>query len=179
MSDARFARLETPRLVCEPIRVEHAAAMLPVLSDPRLYAHLPGAPPESLEALERRYARLAAARSPDGSELWLNWILLARGSGAALGFTQATLAPAGCSIGYVLGVAHQRCGLASEAVAAMVSQLFEAYALPSLQAEIAFANLASARLARRLGFVLARKDLAAGDDVYELTREAWAARAAR
>ncbi|MBM4382212.1 MAG: GNAT family N-acetyltransferase [Deltaproteobacteria bacterium] len=174
--DARFAQIETARLLCEPVRGEHASAMFPVLSDARLYAHMPGGPPESVAALEREYAFLAGGRSPDGAQHWLNWILRLRDSREAIGFTQATLRGEGGSIAYVIGAAHQRRGYAREAVAALVAHLFEVWGVARLQAEIHFDNRASAGLAQRLGFLHARKDFAENDDIFELTRAAWLAR---
>jgi len=177
--DAPVVQLETPRLVCEPIRALHAAAMFSVLSDDRLYAYMPGGPPENLASLERDYAFLAGAKSPDGSQCWLNWIVFLRDSREAIGFTQATIGAQRCSIAYVLGVAHQGRGYAREAVASMLSHLFAAYELPRVQAEIHFDNRASSRLALRLGFELARKDYAENDDMSVLTRETWLAQIAR
>jgi RimJ/RimL family protein N-acetyltransferase len=157
----------------------HAVAMFPVLGDARLYAHMPGGPPDSVDALARRYAFLSQGVSPDATELWLNWIVLLRDSRGAIGFTQATLRAESCSIAYVIGVAHQRRGFAQEAVTAMIALLFAAYDVPRVQAEIHFDNRVSAQLAQRLGFTLARKDLAESDDIYEMTRENWLTRGSR
>jgi hypothetical protein len=78
--------IETQRLRCEPVRIEHAETMYPVLLDPRIYAYLPERPPVSIDALRRRYEVLSAGKSPDGSEHWLNWMLFLRATGEAIGY---------------------------------------------------------------------------------------------
>ena len=40
-------------------------------------------------ALAQRYARLAARRSPDGHQLWGNWVMRVRDTGDAVGTMQA------------------------------------------------------------------------------------------
>lgn len=40
-------RLETERLILEPLRIEHAEEMVLVLGDRRLYAYTGGEPPRS------------------------------------------------------------------------------------------------------------------------------------
>lgn len=165
--------LETKRLRCEPLQPQHAAQMFPVLSDTRIYTYLPGKPPLSLEALQRRYDFLSAGRSPDGSERWLNWILLLRLDGAAVGFWQATVHADHASIAYVLHPDYWGRGLASEASLALVSLLFDRFALSFLRAEIHFENQASHALVRRLGFQLEREDHEEGDAIYRLNRQDW------
>jgi hypothetical protein len=64
--------------------------MAEVLSDPALYVHTGGEPPNSAE-LRARYARQARGVSPDGSELWFNWIVRRRSSSKAIGYVQVTL----------------------------------------------------------------------------------------
>ena len=51
--------IETQRLRCEPVRIEHAEAMYPVLLDPRIYTYLPERPPPSVDPTPR----VAAARA--------------------------------------------------------------------------------------------------------------------
>src|SRR5262249_2258072 len=53
-----------------------------------------GGAPLPADALAARYARLATRRSPDGDQMWGNWVLRVRATGAAAGTVQATL-PAG------------------------------------------------------------------------------------
>ncbi len=58
--------IETERLRREPVTASHASAMFEVLADERIYRYLPSDPPESVEALRKRYEFLSSGRSPDG-----------------------------------------------------------------------------------------------------------------
>jgi RimJ/RimL family protein N-acetyltransferase len=165
--------IETLRLRCEPVRIEHAEAIYLVLLDPRIYAYLPERPPPSVDALRKRYEVLSAGRSPDGREHWLNWMLFLRATGEAIGYYQATVRPAGCSIAYVINPAFWRRGYAVEAGRAIIPHLFERYAVPCVTAEIDRRNGASIELAKRLGLSLVRHDVDSGDDIFEVTRRAW------
>ncbi|WP_146071706.1 GNAT family N-acetyltransferase [Cryobacterium sp. Y50] len=63
------------RLLLEPLSVEHVPAMIEVLADPSLYEYTGGEIP-SLTVLEKRYAAQAVGHSDDGSQWWLNWIVI-------------------------------------------------------------------------------------------------------
>jgi RimJ/RimL family protein N-acetyltransferase len=67
--------LETERLLLEPLLPEHATLLIEGLADERLYRFIPTDAPESTEALETRYRKLSSRRSPDGSEVWLNFAM--------------------------------------------------------------------------------------------------------
>ena len=69
----------TERLDLEPLAVAHAAELAPVLDDPFLHEFTGGAP-LSAAALAARFARLAERRSPDGDQLWGNWVIAIRPS---------------------------------------------------------------------------------------------------
>src|SRR5204863_3167168 len=76
--------------------------------------------PLSEAALTARYTRLAARRSPGGGQLWGNWVIRVRATGAAAGTVQATLPAAGPAAGpaevaWVVARAAQGRGYASEA----------------------------------------------------------------
>ncbi len=165
--------IRTRRLRCEPVVASHADVMFPVLRDPRIYTHLPDEPPVSLEALRARYEFLSPGTSPDGSEHWLNWMLFLEETDQAIGFCQATVRDAGCSVAYVLNPAYQGKGYATEATTGVVSRLFERFDLPSVQAEIHVDNAASIALVKRLGFSFLRHDADENDDIYEVTQAAW------
>jgi len=85
-----IARLESARLVLDPLRVEHADEMAPVLDDQALYEFTGGRPP-TREELRRRFASQVAGRSPDGRARWLNWTVRLRATGRAVGTAQATV----------------------------------------------------------------------------------------
>jgi RimJ/RimL family protein N-acetyltransferase len=81
------------RLDLEPLAAAHAAELAPLLDDASLHEFTGGAP-LSAAALAARFARLAERRSPDGDQLWGNWVMRMRATGAVAGMVQATL-PAG------------------------------------------------------------------------------------
>jgi RimJ/RimL family protein N-acetyltransferase len=143
----------TERLELEPLTVEHAAELAPVLDDAALHEFTGGAPLDPA-ALAARYARLAERRSPDGHQLWGNWVIRVRGTGVAAGTVQATL-PAGgpaagpAEVAWVVGRQAQGRGYAKEAAAGLVAWLREAGW--AVIAHIHPAHLASQRVARAAG----------------------------
>lgn len=146
-------------LVLEPQVAAHADEMFAVLADPAIYAH-EGEPPASPERLSERFARLESRVSPDGRELWLNWVVRPRG-GAAVGYVQATVYGAGrADIAYVFASAHWGRGLALLAVQAMIDELIGHYAVQRLSAVLKRGNTRSRRLLERLGFAVAGDELA-------------------
>jgi len=113
-----------------------------------------GGAPLDAAALTERYARLAARRSPDGRQLWGNWVMRVRGTGMAVGTAQVTL-PAGgpaagpAEVAWVVGVRAQGRGYAKEAACGLVALLQEAGW--TVAANIHPAHLASQRVARAAG----------------------------
>jgi RimJ/RimL family protein N-acetyltransferase len=150
---AAVTGLETERLVLEPLEPGHAAEMVAVLADAELYRHTGGKPPSDDE-LRRRYEIQERGRSADGTALWLNWIVRERGTGAAVGFVQATVAVASrtADVAWVVGVAFQGRGYAREAAAAMVDRLRED-GVEHVTAHIHPDNVPSQRVASALGLV--------------------------
>jgi RimJ/RimL family protein N-acetyltransferase len=142
---ASFEVIRTPRLVLEPLTVAHAPAMFDVLSDPLIYRYLDFPPPPTLEHLQRVYAQLETRRSPDGSQEWLNWIVV---RDAPIGLVQATISGDGTEVAYILGSAHWGHGYAFEAMTAMLAHLdgHEFFANVDEQ------NERSIRLLEHLGF---------------------------
>ncbi|TFD73494.1 GNAT family N-acetyltransferase [Cryobacterium gelidum] len=114
------------RLLLEPLSVEHAAAMIEVLADPSLYDYTGGEIP-SLKLLEKRYAAQTVGHSEDGSQWWLNWVVIERDIGKLVGFVQATVEDDGSNlvadIAWVISPNWQGQGIASEAAQAMVAWL--------------------------------------------------------
>lgn len=143
----------TERLELEPLTVEHAAELAPVLDDAALHEFTGGAP-LAPAALAARYARLAERRSPDGHQLWGNWVMRVRGTGMAVGTVQVTL-PAGgpadgpAEVAWVVGPQAQGRGYAKEAASGLVALLREAGW--TVIAHIHPAHLASQRVARAAG----------------------------
>ncbi len=152
--------LLTARLRLEPQCAAHADEMHVVLCDPAIYAY-ENEPPPSVAWLRERYARLESRRSPDGLELWLNWVLCLH-DGPAIGYVQATVHAGGrADVAYVLASAWWGRGLASEAVHAMVAELHQRHGVRALHAVLKSANLRSLKLLQRMGFVPAIAEEAA------------------
>jgi RimJ/RimL family protein N-acetyltransferase len=147
------------RLRLEPLTVDHAAAMVAVLGDPSIYEFTGGTPP-TLDELTARYARQSAGRSPDGSEQWLNWVVLL--GEEPIGYVQATVVGAEAEIAWVVSPAHQGHGFATEAAAAMVEHL-SAAGVTRLVAHVHPDHEASGRVAARLG--LRRTDVVEDGEV--------------
>jgi RimJ/RimL family protein N-acetyltransferase len=144
--------LRTPRLILEPLRVEHAEEMWPVLDDPGLHAFT-GGRPATREALIDRYARQVTGRAPDGRARWLNWIVRRRGDRVALGFVQATVTegpPRQAELAWTIAAAFQGNGYAREAAAAIAGAL-AGDGIERLQAHIHPRHRASIAVARSLG----------------------------
>ena len=179
------ARLETPRLLLEPILPVHAPVLYERLRDERLYRFIPQDPPDTLEALEDRYQFLSGRRSPDGREAWLNWAVRERDSGQYAGTLEATVYDKGTAIiAYMVFVPCQRRGIAAEACGRLLEHLFEGYRAGMVAAEIDTRNAASIALVESLGFerVGFQKDAdhfkgSTSDEYrYEIEERVWAER---
>lgn len=131
----------------------HATELAPLLDDTFLHQFTGGAP-LSATALADRYGRLAARRSPDGDQLWGNWVIRVRATATAAGTVQVTLPAAGCSVApaevaWVVVRAAQGRGYAKEAASSVVAMLQEAGWAAA--AHIHPGHLASQRVARAAG----------------------------
>lgn len=145
--------IESTGLRLEPQVAAHAPEMFVVLSDPAIYEYEKQAP-ASVEQLRERFTRMESRLSPDGQEIWLNWVIRLSNS-SLIGFVQATLRPNGkAAIAYELSSAYWGRGLAHQAVQAMISELVQRYHVRSLFAVLKRRNLRSLRLLERLGFAL-------------------------
>lgn len=143
----------------EPQLETHAAEMFEVLGDPAIY-EFEGEPPASVEALAADFRRKASRRSPNGRELWLNWVLR-RPDGALAGYVQASILPSGATyIGYEFASAHWRQGIGSAAVQAMLDELAQAYPVRTFVAVLKTVNHRSMGLLRKLGFTPATDEQA-------------------
>src|SRR5262249_22075785 len=115
--------LRTDRLDLIPITRTHAPAMFQVLKDPVLYEYVTSSPPADVAELTRLYEFLAAPRSPDGSELWFNWVLKPKGQREPIGHVQAGVLSEHANVAWFLGIHWQRLGYATEAAKAVVDLL--------------------------------------------------------
>lgn len=144
--------LATGELVLEPLVAGHAEAMFSVLSDPALYRYLDHPPPPTVEHLREVYASVEKRLSPDGSQVWLNWVVRRHGQ-VPLGYVQATVMP-NCTawVGYVFSVRQWGRGHATQAVRAMLEHLAADCGVRRFLATVEAENLRSTRLLERLGF---------------------------
>ena len=150
-------RIATSGLVLEPLVVAHADAMFELLDDAAIYQYLDYPPPPSVEHLRDVYAKLEARASPDGSEIWLNWVVRPRHH-PPVGYVQATISRRTAFVAYILGRKHWGHGYAHEAMQAMLEHLGSAYGVDRYLATVEVDNRRSIRLLERLGFRLATGD---------------------
>jgi hypothetical protein len=73
--------ISTARLILYPLKASHAEGMFYGLNDASSYDFTPDIPPLDVAALAERYKRLESRRSPDGQEVWLNWVIAVEGLG--------------------------------------------------------------------------------------------------
>jgi [ribosomal protein S5]-alanine N-acetyltransferase len=144
--------LDSERLVLEPLLPLHAARTLALWQDERLYTFIPFRPPTELLGLEERYRKLAARRSPDGTEEWLNWFAREKTRGEYVAQIQVTVRPdSSAHLAYFTFVSQWRRGFAYEACQAVIRWLIDR-GVEEFVAEIDTRNVASIRLIERLGF---------------------------
>lgn len=146
----RELEILTARLNQVPMSSAHAGIMFPILSDQKLYKFTGGSPPASEESLAGIYASRESRRSPDGHELWLNWLIWQTERGEAVGYTQATVHSTHAFVAWVVGTQHQGLGYASEAATALVKWL-EVLGVAEIRACVNPANTASQQVAQNAG----------------------------
>lgn len=144
------AAVTTSRLFLEPIRQEHAQEMFPVLIDPSLYSYIPKEPP-TVDQLKKQYQLWEKQESPDGKEIWLNWVGRMRVENCLIGHFQAGIDKSGeAYIAYMVGVKFQRRGFAEEALRAIIDILRRDYKVKIIRATIDSRNIASIELVKKL-----------------------------
>ena len=147
------AVLQTRRLDLEPLAERHVDELWAPLADPLLYQHVPQDPPQSLDALRERFALLSQRRSPQGDQLWLNWVMRERSDGGSRGRLQATVtADAQAWIAYEVFPPFWGQGFAIEGGRRIVEWLIDELGVRELVAEVDSLNAASLKLLDRLGF---------------------------
>ena len=91
--------------------------------------------------------------SPDGSEVWLNWVARHRSNGECIGQLQAGFDEKnGFSVAYTIAKPHQRQGYASEGLERIIQFLHAKMNAQSIKAWVDTRNEPSIRLMKRLGF---------------------------
>ena len=150
--------METERLSLEPLLPEHARLLYQDLTDERLYRFVPTNAPESVNALETHYRKLSSRRSPEGSEVWLNFAMRLRQDGARaeaiyVGTLEATVYPdRSAYLAYTVFVPFWRRGYAKEGCARLLRYLVGDHGTRIVTAEMDTRNTASVSLAESLGF---------------------------
>lgn len=136
----------------EPLAEAHAEALFEVLSDPAIY-EFEGMPPPSVAALAAGIRRKLSRVSPDGREVWLNWVVRVP-DGRLAGYVQATVYASGTAqVGYEFASRHWRQGIGSAALGWVLQELARAHAVHTVVAVLKAANFRSLGLLARLGFV--------------------------
>lgn len=158
--------LGSRRLELRPIRREDAQKLFPVLSDPALYEYTGDTPPASVDVLAALYASRETRRSPDGDELWLNWLIQLRESAAVIGYMQASVGTSAADLAWVVAVPWQGAGFATEAAQAVINWL-RRLGVARLQARINPRHTASQKVAIRSGFQRT-SELAEAEEVWIL-----------
>ncbi|MEP7018059.1 MAG: GNAT family N-acetyltransferase [Actinomycetota bacterium] len=152
LDDWAEAPLQSERLILEPLRIDHADEMAPLLDDPALHTFV-GGKPATLEELRSRYA-LQIEGPPDGSHHWLNWIVRRRDDGQAVGFVQATISvqtgEVTADVAWVIAVSQQRSGYAREAAQRMANWLRQQH-VHQVVAHVHPQHHASKAVARSIG----------------------------
>jgi RimJ/RimL family protein N-acetyltransferase len=155
------------RLLLEPLRVDHADEMAPLLDDPRLHTFI-GGEPMALAQLRGLYVRRAGGLSEDGSQGWLNWIARRRDDTQVVGFVQATVTRAegelSAEVAWLIATRQQHRGYGQEAAQVMADWL-RRQGVRTLVAHIHPSHLASNGVARRIGLA-PTSDLEEGEVVW-------------
>jgi RimJ/RimL family protein N-acetyltransferase len=156
-AQALNARIDTPRLVLEPITAAHADLLFAPLQDERIYRWISPVPPATVERLRARWAGIEARFSPDGDEAWLNWAVRRIGDGAYLGKVDASVdvASVATNVGYLFFPEAWGHGYATEAVRGIVEHLAR-LGIRELRALVTSGNDASARVLVKAGFARTR-----------------------
>lgn len=125
--------------------------MVSVLADPALYEFTGGEPPTE-EQLTRRYTTQSQGHSPDGTEQWINMIVVLHPGAQPIGFVQATVPANGrpAEIAWVIGAPWQGQGHAAEAARQLLAHLAER-GVTEVLAHIHPDHTASQRIATHLG----------------------------
>ncbi|MEO8935507.1 MAG: GNAT family N-acetyltransferase [Burkholderiaceae bacterium] len=160
-----MAALTTARVTLQPLLRSHADAMFLIVGDATLYRYLDNPPHPSIDHTRDVYARLESRRSPDGTQLWLNWIVAPHGR-PPIGYVQATIGAARTAwIAYFVAVAEWGNGYATEAVLAMKAHLAAEYGVVRFLATVEAGNAKSVALLGRVGLRPATEEEALGHDL--------------
>lgn len=143
------------RLVLEPLRVEHAQEMAPLLDDAGLHVFI-GGRPASRRELQEQYRSQVVGRSPNGLQCWLNWVLRRREDGRAVGTVQATVTEEQdepvAEVAWVVAAPFQSRGYAREGAQLIVAWLRD-QGVVTVRAHVHPEHAASQGVAQAVGLV--------------------------
>lgn len=180
-------RLETERLVLEPVTARNAAVLWKLMQSSHL-REFQDVPRYTREEFQRRVA--ARPKRFDARSIGrFEWVVALTETGAGIGWVSIRIgehARGVGEIGYSLLLGFRSKHYASEAASAVIAYAFECSELNRVDACCLPGNLASRRLLARLGFVethLQRNGAVVRGKpvdvcVYEMPRERWGARSA-
>ncbi|MDT0439162.1 GNAT family N-acetyltransferase [Streptomyces sp. NPDC005840] len=144
--------LETPRLVVRRFRPDDAPALSAYRSDPAVARYQGWTAPVTLDAAASLVAEFAAG-DPDRPG-WFQYAVEEKADGRLIGDVGVRLHEnlMQADLGFTLDPRRQGSGYASEAVRAVLGDLFDRRGLRRVSAECDARNTASARLLERVGF---------------------------
>lgn len=146
-------KIQTARLVLEPVTEAHAQELCDLFQDEELHRFVPFEVPSFAKQLER-CTRWAKRKSPSNDEIWLNWAGRDSETGIVMGHFQTGIKQDNiASIGYIVARNFQRKGLASEALKAIFNLLQSEFNVREVKAWSDTRNIASHRLAKKLGMI--------------------------
>ncbi len=136
-------RIVTERLVLRRAREDDLEAMHAVLSHPVAMRYWSSLPHRELAETREWLGNMIAADPAESDDYVVEY------AGRVIGKTGCYRLP---DIGYILHPDMWGRGLATEALTAVISRVFERHPLPAISADIDPRNTASIRLLSRLGF---------------------------
>jgi len=144
--------LRSSEIWLTPLQVGDAEELAPLLADTALHRFIGGEPPDLAE-VRSRFARQCNGASPDGREVWLNWVVRTGASHHAAGTVQATVTESDdgrvAELAWVIATAYQRRGLA-KAAARLVAAWLSQHGVQHLRAHIHPEHRASQTVAASL-----------------------------
>lgn len=143
--------LETPRLRVVPLNVDAGHDLFPLFNDEELYRYTTRVVPTE-EQLDSWIERWRERRSPDGCEVWLNWVVRIMPAGDAIGHVQATVYDDHCAeISFLIGTDYQNRGFAREAVRAAIRAMRAHLGIERVRGRVHPENVAAKLVALDLG----------------------------
>lgn len=138
-----MAVLKTERLLLRPARADDIDALHAIMRQPEAMAYWSTPPHSTLAETADFLDAMISIPSGEGEDFVIEF------EGRLIGKAGLYRFP---DIGYILDPAFWGRGLATEALAAVISRAFDLHGLPRIQADVDPRNAASLRLLARLGF---------------------------